>query len=147
MNVHDLVSFGMRYQRNNGKEGQSSITTMALTPMTGHLSSTRTILLSSCLGLSTRFDFNMFSHESNLNFGLEYYMDPNTLIRTSIDIESGFSHVYLEKKLNHIRWGASLGFPTRYTTTTTTTTCSSTTSLIDEGGSPIFGFHIMYQPS
>jgi hypothetical protein len=132
--ISTIVSLGTRYQQDYGKQGQCSITTLALTPMTGHFSSTYTILPSLVLGLSTRFDFNLFNHESNLHLGMEYRRDSNTLIRTSINAESGLS-LYLEKKLKNIRLGAHLGFPIL--------------SLIHHGVSltHMLGIHILYQPS
>lgn len=47
--------------------------TLTLNPLMGNLSSTYSVLASPLLTLSSRFDFNVYSYESELQVGLELW--------------------------------------------------------------------------
>jgi distribution and morphology protein 10 len=48
-----------------------SVTTLILNPVMGHLSSSYTTHLRPSLRMTSRYDFNIFSYESDVSVGLE----------------------------------------------------------------------------
>jgi distribution and morphology protein 10 len=67
-----VVSTGIRYRTLPGASTQPINFTYALNPIVGHMSSSYVAQVSPELVMCSRFDFSIYSYESDLALGLEY---------------------------------------------------------------------------
>lgn len=67
------ISTGLRFTTLSSHTGFPYTMTLTLNPLMGNLSSTYSLLASPMLALSSRFDFNVYSYESELQVGTELW--------------------------------------------------------------------------
>lgn len=67
------ISTGLRFATLPSHTGFPYTMTLTLNPLMGNLSSTYSVLASPLLALSSRFDFNVYSYESELQIGTELW--------------------------------------------------------------------------
>ena len=72
-----VVSFGTRLTKTYN-ETMKSVTTLVLNPAMGHLSSSYTTHLQPSLLMTSRYDFNIYSYESDVSLGLEISQQPQS---------------------------------------------------------------------
>ena len=73
LNKSGGISTGLRFATLPAHSGFPYTMTLTLNPLMGNLSSTYSVLASPLLTLSSRFDFNVYSYESELQVGLELW--------------------------------------------------------------------------
>lgn len=73
LNKSGGVSTGLRFTTLPSHTGFPYTMTLTLNPLMGNLSSTYSVLASPLLALSSRFDFNVYSYESELQVGSELW--------------------------------------------------------------------------
>ncbi len=73
LNKSGGVSTGLRFTTLPSHTGFPYTMTLTLNPLMGNLSSTYSVLASPLLALSSRFDFNVYSYESELQVGTELW--------------------------------------------------------------------------
>ena len=73
LNKSGGVSTGIRFTTLPGHTGFPYTMTLTLNPLMGNLSSTYAVKASSSLALCSRFDFNVYSYESELQLGMELW--------------------------------------------------------------------------
>ena len=73
LNKSGGVSAGLRFTTLPSHTGFPYTMTLTLNPLMGNLSSTYSVLASPLLALSSRFDFNVYSYESELQIGTELW--------------------------------------------------------------------------
>ena len=73
LNKSGGISTGLRFATLPSHTGFPYTMTCTLNPIMGNLSSTYSVLASSSLALSSRFDFNVYSYESGLRIGFELW--------------------------------------------------------------------------
>ena len=73
LNKSGGISTGLRYATLPSYAGFPHTMTLTLNPLMGNLSSTYSVLASPLLALSSRFDFNVYSYESELQVGTELW--------------------------------------------------------------------------
>ena len=73
LNKSGGISTGLRFATLPVHSGFPYTMTLTLNPLMGNLSSTYSVLASRLLTLSSRFDFNFYSYESELQVGLELW--------------------------------------------------------------------------
>ena len=73
LNKSGGVSTGLRFATLPSHTGFPYTMTLTLNPLMGNLSSTYSVLASPLLALSSRFDFNVYSYESELQIGTELW--------------------------------------------------------------------------
>jgi distribution and morphology protein 10 len=66
MRLNIVVSLGAKYV------SEAACTTLTMNPLLGHLSSSFTSNITSALSMGTRYDFNVYSYDSDLSFGFVY---------------------------------------------------------------------------
>ncbi|GAV55427.1 hypothetical protein ZYGR_0AV00580 [Zygosaccharomyces rouxii] len=66
-------STSLRYCTHSPNTGRPQTLTLTWNPLFGHISSTYTAKTSSSSTFSTKYDFNLYSIESNLSFGCEFW--------------------------------------------------------------------------
>jgi len=87
MYLKKLVSVGTRYKKHH-TDGCTSIFTLVSNPVMGFISSTYTTTVSKGMYMSTRYNFNAYSYESDLAFGIEYNPEEsNQLIKAKISLK------------------------------------------------------------
>lgn len=73
LNKSGGISTGFRFTTLPAHTGFPYTMTLTLNPLMGNLSSTYSVLASPLLALSSRFDFNVYSYESELHLGMELW--------------------------------------------------------------------------
>ena len=73
LNKSGGISTGLRFATLPSHTGFPYTMTLTLNPLMGNLSSTYSVLASPLLALSSRFDFNVYSYESELRLGTELW--------------------------------------------------------------------------
>ncbi|CEP63653.1 Mdm10p LALA0_S08e07536g [Lachancea lanzarotensis] len=73
LNTSPACSTTMRYSTHSANTGRPLTLTFSWNPLFGHVSSTYSVKTSSNATISTKFDFNLYSIESNLSFGCELW--------------------------------------------------------------------------
>ena len=73
LNKSGGISTGLRFATLPSHSGFPYTMTLTLNPLMGNLSSTYSVLASPLLALSSRFDFNVYSYESELQVGTELW--------------------------------------------------------------------------
>lgn len=73
LNKSSGTSLGLRFATLPAHTGFPYTMTLTLNPLMGNLSSTYSVRASERLALSSRFDFNVYSYESELRVGLELW--------------------------------------------------------------------------
>ena len=73
LNKSGGMSTGLRFTTLPAHTGFPYTMTLTLNPLMGNLSSTYSVLASPLLALSSRFDFNVYSYESELQVGTELW--------------------------------------------------------------------------
>ena len=73
LNKSGGISTGLRFATLPSHTGFPYTMTLTLNPLMGNLSSTYSVLASPLLTLSSRFDFNVYSYESELQIGTELW--------------------------------------------------------------------------
>ena len=73
LNKSGGISTGLRFTTLPAHTGFPYTMTLTLNPLMGNLSSTYSVLASPLLALSSRFDFNVYSYESELQVGTELW--------------------------------------------------------------------------
>ena len=73
LNKSGGISTGLRFATLPSYTGFPYTMTLTLNPLMGNLSSTYSVLASPILTLSSRFDFNVYSYESELQMGTELW--------------------------------------------------------------------------
>ncbi|KAL1654130.1 Mitochondrial distribution and morphology protein 10 [Didymella pomorum] len=82
LNKSGGISTGLRFTTLPNHQGFPYTMTLTLNPLMGNLSSTYAVKAGSSLALCSRFDFNFYSYESELQLGCELWRRRNT---TDID--------------------------------------------------------------
>eukprot|EP00123_Amoebidium_parasiticum_P018572 comp24245_c0_seq1/m.44857 comp24245_c0_seq1/g.44857 ORF comp24245_c0_seq1/g.44857 comp24245_c0_seq1/m.44857 type:complete len:303 (-) comp24245_c0_seq1:726-1634(-) len=97
------ASFGCRRVERDAA-GRLAVLTGTVSPISGHLTSTYTAALSRTLAMSTRFEFNMYSAESDLAVGLDLRPTHGPFrLRARLGLSDGFG-VLLECTLAQLRF-------------------------------------------
>ncbi|KAI9204962.1 uncharacterized protein BJ171DRAFT_93152 [Polychytrium aggregatum] len=105
------LSLGARYSRQYA-ETAHSVMSFVCNPMMGHLSATYTATVRPHLDISTRYDLNVFSFESDVSAGLEYSpIDKAHVFKTSVSLAEGFA-VKFESRFHRLI--ASVGLKTGF---------------------------------
>ena len=73
LNKSGGISTGLRFTTLPSHTGFPYTMTLTLNPLMGNLSSTYSVLATPLLALSSRFDFNVYSYESELQIGTELW--------------------------------------------------------------------------
>lgn len=73
LNKSGGISTGLRFTTLPSHAGFPYTMTLTLNPLMGNLSSTYSVLASPTLALSSRFDFNVYSYESEMQVGTELW--------------------------------------------------------------------------
>ncbi|SCU78853.1 LAME_0A06106g1_1 [Lachancea meyersii CBS 8951] len=73
LNTSPACSTTLRYCTHSANTGKPLTLTLSWNPLFGHVSSTYSVKTSSNATISTKFDFNLYSIESNLSFGCELW--------------------------------------------------------------------------
>ncbi|KZM24740.1 Mitochondrial distribution and morphology protein 10 [Ascochyta rabiei] len=82
LNKSGGISTGLRFTTLPRHPGFPYTMTLTLNPLMGNLSSTYSVKAGSCLALCSRFDFNFYSYESELQLGCELWRR-----RSNTDVE------------------------------------------------------------
>jgi len=105
------MSIGTRYKKHH-TDDSSSIFTLISNPVMGFVSSTYTSSICKGMYMATRYNFNLYSYNSDLAFGIEYSPEKkNQLIKAKISLKDGIA-VLLEGKYQNTRYSA--GFSTGF---------------------------------
>lgn len=78
LNKSGGISTGLRFTTLPNHQGFPYTMTLTLNPLMGNLSSTYAVKAGSSLALCSRFDFNFYSYESELQLGCELWRRRNT---------------------------------------------------------------------
>ncbi len=73
MNMSPGLSTALRYSTQSTYTGKPLTITLACNPILGHLSSTYSVRTSASSTFSSRYDFNIYSYDSDLGFGCELW--------------------------------------------------------------------------
>lgn len=73
MNMSPGLSTALRYSTQSTYTGKPLNITLAANPLLGHISSTYSVKTSINTTFSSRYDFNIYSYDSNLSFGCELW--------------------------------------------------------------------------
>ncbi|KAJ3086146.1 Mitochondrial distribution and morphology protein 10 [Quaeritorhiza haematococci] len=85
------LSVGARYHRKYAP-GVHSILTFVANPMMGHITSSYTTTVRPNMDLSTRYDFNTYSYESDLAVGMEYApQGKDQLMKARVSLSQGLA--------------------------------------------------------
>lgn len=76
-NMSPGVSTSLRYSTQSTTTGKPLTMTLALNPLLGHISSTYSVKTSASSTFSSRYEFNLYSYESDLSFGCELWKFKN----------------------------------------------------------------------
>lgn len=71
-------STGLRYCTHSANTGRPLTLTFTWSPLFGHISSSYSAKTSTNSTFTTQYDFNLYSTESNLSFGCEFWRNDNT---------------------------------------------------------------------
>lgn len=96
LNKSGGISTGLRFTTLPSHAGFPYTMTLTLNPLMGNLSSTYSVLASPLLALSSRFDFNVYSYESELEVGTELWRLKSSSIPEDLDwarLKMGKKHV------------------------------------------------------
>lgn len=93
LNKSGGISTGLRFTTLPSHTGFPYTMTLTLNPLMGNLSSTYSVLASPLLALSSRFDFNVYSYESELQVGTELWRRRSRLALQDLD--------WAKKKMGH----------------------------------------------
>ncbi|KAH3688846.1 hypothetical protein WICPIJ_000152 [Wickerhamomyces pijperi] len=89
LNMSPGVSTSLRYSTQSTTTGKPLTMTLALNPLLGHISSTYSVKTSASSTFSSRYDFNLYSYESDLSFGCELWKFKNksdlSILKLKID--------------------------------------------------------------
>ena len=85
LNKSGGVSTGLRFTTLPSHTGFPYTMTLTLNPLMGNLSSTYSVLASPLLALSSRFDFNVYSYESELQVGTELWRQNSKPVPQDLD--------------------------------------------------------------
>lgn len=85
LNKSGGISTGLRFTTLPSHPGFPYTMTLTLSPLMGNLSSTYSVLASPLLALSSRFDFNVYSYESELQVGTELWRRKSKPIPDGLD--------------------------------------------------------------
>lgn len=85
LNKSGGISTGLRFATLPSHTGFPYTMTLTLNPLMGNLSSTYSVLASPFLALSSRFDFNVYSYESDLHVGAELWRRKAPLVSDNLD--------------------------------------------------------------
>ena len=85
LNKSGGISTGLRFTTLPSHTGFPYTMTLTLNPLMGNLSSTYSVLASPLLALSSRFDFNVYSYESELQIGTELWRRRSKPISDDLD--------------------------------------------------------------
>ncbi len=85
LNKSGGISTGLRFTTLPSHTGFPYTMTLTLSPLMGNLSSTYSVLASPLLALSSRFDFNVYSYESELQIGTELWRRKSISISDDLD--------------------------------------------------------------
>jgi distribution and morphology protein 10 len=72
-NMSPGVSTALRYSTQSTYTGKPLTMTLACNPLLGHISSTYSVKTSINSTFSSRYDFNIYSYDSDLSFGCEFW--------------------------------------------------------------------------
>jgi len=101
------MSIGTRYKKHHTDDA-ASVFTLVSNPVMGFISSTYTSTVAKGMYMSTRYNFNVYSYESDLAFGVEYNPEKSDqLIKAKISLKDGIA-VLLEGKFQKARY--NIGF-------------------------------------
>lgn len=78
MNMSPGLSTALRYSTQSTYTGKPLTITLACNPILGHLSSTYSVRTSASSTFSSRYDFNIYSYDSDLSFGCELWRTGGT---------------------------------------------------------------------
>ncbi|CCF60433.1 hypothetical protein KAFR_0K00780 [Kazachstania africana CBS 2517] len=81
----------LRYCTNSANTGRPLTLTFSWNPLFGHISSSYTAMTTSNSTISAKYDFNLFSIDSNLSFGCEFWKSGSKI--NDPDLESSFENV------------------------------------------------------
>ena len=98
LNKSGGMSTGLRFATLPSYSGFPYTMTATLNPLMGNLSSTYAVKAGSALTLCSRFDFNVYSYESELQVGLELWR------RRRIEAEGADGLVWAKRKLVQVKW-------------------------------------------
>jgi len=73
MNMSPGLSTALRYSTQSTYTGKPLTITLACNPILGHISSTYSVRTSASSTFSSRYDFNVYSYDSDLSFGCELW--------------------------------------------------------------------------
>ena len=85
LNKSGGISTGLRFTTLASHTGFPYTMTLTLNPLMGNLSSTYSVLASPLLALSSRFDFNVYSYESELQVGSELWRRKSKPVPQDLD--------------------------------------------------------------
>ncbi|SCU90513.1 LANO_0D09032g1_1 [Lachancea nothofagi CBS 11611] len=77
MNTSPACSTTLRYCTHSANTGKPLTLTLSWNPLFGHVSSTYSVKASSGATISSKYDFNLYSIESNLSFGCDLWRSGN----------------------------------------------------------------------
>ena len=102
LNKSGGISTGLRFATLPSHTGFPYTMTLTLNPLMGNLSSTYSVLASPLLALSSRFDFNVYSYESELQIGTELWRrKEKPLIEDLNWARLKMGHKILDDRSNH----------------------------------------------
>ncbi|KAG4098249.1 hypothetical protein H8356DRAFT_1672297 [Neocallimastix lanati (nom. inval.)] len=105
------MSVGARYKKHY-TDDSSAVFTIVSNPVMGFISSTYTSSVAKGMYMSTRYNFNIYSYNSDLAFGIEYKpQKKNQLVKAKISLKDGIAFLY-EGRYQRARYniGFSSGF-------------------------------------
>lgn len=85
LNKSGGISTGLRFSTLPSHTGFPYTMTLTVNPLMGNLSSTYSVLASPLLTLSSRFDFNVYSYESELQVGTELWRRKEMLLTEDLN--------------------------------------------------------------
>lgn len=86
LNKSGGASAGLRFTTLPTHNGFPYTMTVTINPLMGNLSSTYSVLASPLLTLSSRFDFNVYSYESELQVGTELWRQQSRNMEPEVDV-------------------------------------------------------------
>jgi hypothetical protein len=102
------MSLGCRYQR-PGLKGRKSTTTVLINPAMGHFESSYSTPMSKNLNVSTRYNMNMYSLESDVAVGFEFEREGQVLKGRVGFVDGVGCHLMVKRE-----WGSvGVGFESR----------------------------------
>ena len=77
------------------QNGMKSVTTLIANPIMGHFESSFGTTIAENIRMATRYDFNMYSFDSDLSLGVEY-QDPldDQILRAKVSLVNVFFNLY-----------------------------------------------------